>query len=75
MLVFMNCQVVLVCKSLKRNRNRDVKKKKKKRKAIQCPFKMSYQTSCNKDGPWTEGLKGEWEGEKIGSDGKGEERD
>lgn len=27
MLVFMNCQVVLVCKSLKRNRNRDVKKK------------------------------------------------
>lgn len=36
---------------------------------------MSYQTSCNKDGPWTEGLERERKGEKTGSDGKGEKMD
>lgn len=46
--------------------------KKKEKKAIQCPFKMAYQTSCDKVGHWKEGLQREWKGEKIGSDGKGE---
>lgn len=43
MLVFMNCQVVLICKSLKRNRNGDVKKKKKKQFSalLKCPTKHS----------------------------------
>lgn len=72
MLVFMNCQVVLICKSLKRNRNRDVKKKKR---AIQCPSKMSYQTSCSQVGPWKWNWRGNEKEKKNGSDGKGEEKE
>lgn len=38
---------------------------------MQCPFTMSYQTSCNKVGLWKEGLDRERKGENIGSEGKG----
>ena len=46
----------------------------KKKKGIQCSFKMSYQTSCDKVSCWKEGLHREWK-KKIGNDGKGEVMD
>ena len=39
------------------------------------PFYNVLLNILHKDGPWTGGLEREWKGERIGSDGKGEELD
>lgn len=70
MLVFMNCQVVLVCKSLKRNRNRDVKKKKSDSVPfLKCPTKHPTVRLVPGKRDW----RGDGKEEKNGNDGKGEE--
>lgn len=68
----MNCQVVLICKSLKRNRNRDVKKKKERFSALlKCPTKHPAVRLVPGNGTG-EGMKRR---KKNGSDGKGEEKE